>query len=57
MKTFAKLHQYRVTPDFPLGLRLALTTLPGPAARAENRPEIRQADLTPEESDVFDAAG
>ena len=57
MKTFAKLHQFK--GDAPLShwvSRLALTTCLDRLRAQKIRPEIRRADLTPEESDVFDAA-
>jgi len=57
MKTFAKLHQYK--GDAPLThwvSRLALTTCLDRLRAQKIRPEIRQADLTPEDSDVFEAA-
>src|SRR5271156_5439181 len=56
MKTFAKLHQYK--GDAPLThwvSRLSLTTCLDKLRAQKIRPEIRWADLTPEESDVFDA--
>jgi RNA polymerase sigma factor (sigma-70 family) len=57
MKTFAKLHQYK--GDAPIThwvSRLALTTCLDRLRAQKIRPEVRQADLTPDESDVFDAA-
>ncbi len=57
MKMFAKLHQYK--GDAPLThwvSRLALTTCLDRLRAQKIRPEIRHADLTPEESDVFEAA-
>src|SRR5277367_260189 len=57
MKTFSKLHQYK--GDAPIThwvSRLALTTCLDRLRAQKIRPEIRRADLTPEESDVFDAA-
>src|SRR5277367_6274106 len=57
MKTFAKLHQYK--GDAPLShwvSRLALTTCLDRLRAQKIRPEVRRADLTPEESDVFEAA-
>src|SRR5271154_3467735 len=57
MKTFSKLHQYK--GDAPLThwvSRLALTTCLDRLRAQKIRPEIRRADLTPDESDVFDAA-
>ena len=56
MKTFAKLHQYK--GDAPLShwvSRLALTTCLDRLRAQKIRPEIRRADLTPDESEVFDA--
>src|ERR1700683_3587293 len=57
MKTFAKLHQYK--GDAPIThwvSRLAVTTCLDRLRAQKIRPEIRHADLTPDESDVFDAA-
>ena len=57
MKMFSKLHQYK--GDAPLShwvSRLALTTCLDRLRAQKIRPEIRHADLTPDESDVFDAA-
>ena len=57
MKTFSRLHQYK--GDAPIThwvSRLALTTCLDRLRAQKIRPEIRRADLTPEESDVFDAA-
>src|SRR5471032_1332297 len=57
MKTFAKLHQYK--GDAPIShwvSRLALTTCLDRLRAQKIRPEVRRADLTPEESDIFDAA-
>jgi RNA polymerase sigma factor (sigma-70 family) len=57
MKTFAKLHQYK--GDAPIThwvSRLALTTCLDRLRAQKIRPEVRVSDLTPEESDVFDAA-
>src|SRR5271170_6618484 len=57
MKTFAKLHQYK--GDAPIThwvSRLALTTCLDRLRAQKIRPEVRHSDLTPEESDVFDAA-
>jgi RNA polymerase sigma-70 factor (ECF subfamily) len=57
MKTFAKLHQFK--GDAPLShwvSRLALTTCLDRLRAQKIRPEVRVADLTPEDSDVFDAA-
>ena len=57
MKTFAKLHQYK--GDAPIThwvSRLALTTCLDRLRAQKIRPEIRQADLTPDDTDVFNAA-
>src|SRR5471030_2289028 len=57
MKTFAKLHQYK--GDAPIThwvSRLALTTCLDRLRAQKIRPEIRRADLTPDDSDAFDAA-
>ena len=57
MKTFAKLHQYK--GDAPIThwvSRLALTTCLDRLRAQKIRPEVRRTDLTPDESDVFDAA-
>lgn len=57
MKTFSKLHQFK--GDAPIThwvSRLALTTCLDRLRAQKIRPEIRRADLTPEESDAFDAA-
>jgi RNA polymerase sigma factor (sigma-70 family) len=57
MKTFSKLHQYK--GDAPIThwvSRLALTTCLDRLRAQKIRPEVRVADLTAEESDVFDAA-
>jgi RNA polymerase sigma-70 factor (ECF subfamily) len=57
MKTFARLHQYK--GDAPLThwvSRLALTTCLDRLRAQKIRPEIRRADLTPDESDIFDSA-
>jgi len=57
MKTFAKLHQFK--GDAPIThwvSRLALTTCLDRLRAQKIRPEVRRADLTPDESDVFDAA-
>jgi len=57
MKTFTKLHQFK--GDAPIThwvSRLALTTCLDRLRAQKIRPEIRRADLTPEESEVFDAA-
>src|SRR5271154_2924640 len=57
MKTFAKLHQYK--GDAPMThwvSRLALTTCLDRLRAQKVRPEVRWTDLTPEESQAFDAA-
>ena len=57
MKTFSKLHQFK--GDAPIThwvSRLALTTCLDRLRAQKIRPEVRRADLTPEESDIFDAA-
>src|SRR5271170_6593340 len=57
MKMFVKLHQYK--GDAPLThwvSRLALTTCLDRLRAQKIRPEIRHADLTPEETDVFEAS-
>jgi RNA polymerase sigma factor (sigma-70 family) len=57
MKTFAKLHQYK--GDAPLShwvSRLALTTCLDRLRAQKIRPEVRHADLTPDEADAFNAA-
>ena len=57
MKTFSRLHQYK--GDAPLThwvSRLALTTCLDRLRAQKIRPEVRHADLTPDESDVLDAA-
>jgi RNA polymerase sigma-70 factor (ECF subfamily) len=57
MKTFSRLHQYK--GDAPIThwvSRLALTTCLDRLRAQKIRPEVRHADLTPEESDAFDAA-
>ena len=57
MKTFAKLHQYK--GDAPLShwvSRLALTTCLDRLRAQKIRPEVRHADLTPDEVDAFNAA-
>jgi RNA polymerase sigma factor (sigma-70 family) len=57
MKTFAKLHQYKGNAPLTHWVsRLALTTCLDRLRAQKIRPEIRRADLTPDESDVFDAA-
>jgi RNA polymerase sigma-70 factor (ECF subfamily) len=57
MKTFSKLDQYK--GDAPIShwvSRLALTTCLDRLRAQKIRPEVRHADLTPEDADVFDAA-
>src|SRR5580700_4769985 len=57
MKTFSRLHQYK--GDAPLThwvSRLALTTCLDRLRAQKIRPEIRWADLTPEETTLFDTA-
>lgn len=57
MKTFSKLHQFK--GDAPIThwvSRLALTTCLDRLRAQKIRPEVRQADLTPDESEAFDAA-
>src|ERR1700722_17690323 len=57
MKIFSKLHQYK--GDAPIThwvSRLAVTTCLDRLRAQKIRPEVRQADLTPDEADVFDAA-
>src|SRR5271167_2811936 len=57
MKTFSKLHQYK--GDAPIShwvSRLALTTCLDRLRAQKIRPEVRQADLTPEDTEVFEAA-
>jgi RNA polymerase sigma-70 factor (ECF subfamily) len=57
MKTFSRLHQYK--GDAPLThwvSRLALTTCLDRLRAQKIRPEVRWTDLTPEESQAFDAA-
>ncbi len=57
MKTFSRLHQYK--GDAPIThwvSRLALTTCLDRLRAQKIRPEVRRADLTPEESDAFEAA-
>ncbi len=57
MKTFSRLHQYK--GDAPIThwvSRLALTTCLDRLRAQKIRPEVRRTDLTPEESEVFDAA-
>jgi len=57
MKTFSRIHQYK--GDAPLShwvSRLALTTCLDRLRAQKIRPEIRWADLSPEDQDVFDAS-
>jgi RNA polymerase sigma-70 factor (ECF subfamily) len=57
MKMFTKLHQFK--GDAPLShwvSRLAVTTCLDRLRAQKIRPEVRHADLTPEESDAFEAA-
>jgi len=57
MKTFSKLHQFK--GDAPIShwvSRLALTTCLDRLRAQKIRPEIRRSDLTPEDTDVFEAA-
>jgi RNA polymerase sigma-70 factor (ECF subfamily) len=57
MKTFARLHQYK--GDAPIThwvSRLALTTCLDRLRAQKIRPEVRRADLTPDESEAFDSA-
>jgi RNA polymerase sigma factor (sigma-70 family) len=57
MKTFSKLHQFK--GDAPIThwvSRLALTTCLDRLRAQKIRPELRLADLTPEDSETFDAA-
>src|SRR5277367_4523717 len=57
MKTFAKLHQFK--GDAPIShwvSRLALTTCLDRLRAQKIRPEVRRADLSPEEVDAFNAA-
>jgi RNA polymerase sigma-70 factor (ECF subfamily) len=57
MKTFAKLHQFK--GDAPIShwvSRLALTTCLDRLRAQRIRPELRLADLTPEDADIFDTA-
>jgi len=56
MKTFSRLHQYK--GDAPMShwvSRLALTTCLDRLRAQKVRPEIRWADLTPEDATVFDS--
>jgi RNA polymerase sigma factor (sigma-70 family) len=57
MKTFSRLHQFK--GDAPIShwvSRLALTTCLDRLRAQKIRPEVRRADLTPDESDALDAA-
>jgi RNA polymerase sigma-70 factor (ECF subfamily) len=57
VKTFSKLHQFK--GDAPIShwvSRLALTTCLDRLRAQKIRPEIRRADLTPDDADVFEAA-
>jgi RNA polymerase sigma-70 factor (ECF subfamily) len=57
MKTFSRLHQYKA--DAPLShwvSRLALTTCLDRLRAQKVRPELRHADLTSAEAEVFDSA-
>jgi len=57
MKTFSKIHQYK--GDAPLThwvSRLALTTCLDRLRAQKIRPEIRWADLSSDDKDVFDAS-
>ena len=57
MKTFSRLHQYK--GDAPMThwvSRLALTTCLDRLRAQKIRPEVRWTDLTPEDSEAFDAA-
>jgi RNA polymerase sigma factor (sigma-70 family) len=57
MKTFSRLHQYK--EEVPLShwvSRLAVTTCLDRLRAHKIRPEVRSADLTPEESSLFDIA-
>ena len=57
MKTFSRLHQYK--GDAPMShwvSRLALTTCLDRLRAQKIRPEIRWTDLSPEDSEAFDAA-
>src|SRR5476651_317786 len=57
MKTFAKLHQYKGDAQITHWVsRLALTTCLDRLRAQKIRPEIRRADLTPDDADVFEAA-
>src|SRR5476649_2058099 len=57
MKTFSRLHQYK--GDAPMShwvSRLALTTCLDRLRAQKVRPEVRWADLTPAEAEIFDTA-
>jgi RNA polymerase sigma-70 factor (ECF subfamily) len=57
MKTFSRLHQYRADAPFSHWVsRLALTTCLDRLRAQKVRPELRQADLTPAEAEMFDAS-
>lgn len=57
LKTFSRLHQYRATaPVTHWVSRLALTTCLDRLRAQKVRPEVRWADLTPAEAEVFDTA-
>jgi RNA polymerase sigma factor (sigma-70 family) len=57
LKTFFRLHQYRATaPVTHWVSRLALTTCLDRLRAQKVRPEVRWADLTPAEAEVFDTA-
>jgi RNA polymerase sigma-70 factor (ECF subfamily) len=56
MKTFSRLHQYQGhAPLTHWVSRLALTTCLDKLRAQKIRPEVRWADLTPDESAIFDA--
>ena len=58
MKTFSRLHQYKA--EVPLShwvSRLAVTTCLDRLRAHKIRPEVRSADLTPAELELFDLAG
>src|SRR5476651_2094038 len=55
MKVFSRLHQYKGTAPLTHWVsRLALTTCLDRLRAQKIRPEIRRADLTPDESEIFD---
>jgi RNA polymerase sigma-70 factor (ECF subfamily) len=57
MKTFSRLHQYKGTAPLTHWVsRLALTTCLDRLRAQKVRPEVRWADLTPAEAEVFDTA-